>query len=261
MKNTQDIILFDLDGTLTQPRGPIEVSIVNQLLDVLSNTNWRVGIVTGSSLEYIMEQLGEWASCLAIAGLELYPCNGTMPVERIGDKWVSGPAREIRYVLGPESYRKIITVLHEEQIRIMKENPDMPLTGCFVDYRQTTINWCPIGRAAKPLDRKAWEKIDSERLIRLVTLDRIRERLEEVAPGRLTVVLGGETSFDIYPVGWDKTYVLNVVSAENIYFVGDRCKGFGNDRALYDALQPKRRSFETTGPEETLEIINKICHI
>ena len=261
MKKASNILLFDLDGTLTKPRGAIDQHVVNILLDVLTKTDWRIGIVTGSNLDYVLEQLGEWASCLAAAGLELYPCNGTLPVEISGDKWVSGPAREIRFVIGTDVYLKVITMLHEEQIRIMKENPDIPLTGCFVDYRQTTINWCPIGRSAKALDRQYWEKIDSERLIRPVTLEKIKEKLEEIAPKRLTAVLGGETSFDIYPVGWDKTYVLNVVNAENIWFVGDRCRGFGNDRALYDALQPKRRSFETTGPEETILIIQNILHL
>ena len=89
----------------------------------------------------------------------------------------------------------------------------------------------------------------------------IKDKLAEIAPNRLTAVLGGETSFDIYPVGWDKTYVLSVVNAENIWFVGDRCRGFGNDRAIYDALQPKRRSFETSGPEETVSIIQNLLNL
>jgi len=261
MSRKEKIILFDLDGTLTEPRGPLPKEVANYLLEILINTDWRAGIVTGSSLSYLLEQIGDWSSCLASAGLELYPCNGTVPVEIHGDKWVSGPAREIRYVLGADLYRSIITILHEEQLRLMKDNPDLPLTGCFVDYRQTTINWCPIGRAAKILDRSSWEKIDGERLIRLIELDRLRTRFEQVAPGRLTVVLGGETSFDIYPVGWDKTYVLSVVRAKDVYFIGDRCRGFGNDRALFDALQPKKTSFETTGPAETLRLIQKICNI
>ena len=37
------------------------------------------------------------------------------------------------------------------------------------------------------------------------------------------VKLGGSTSFDIFPKGWDKTYVMNHLdNYSHIYFVGDK---------------------------------------
>ena len=48
-------------------------------------------------------------------------------------------------------------------------------------------------------------------------------------------------------------------SEENkIYFVGDKCEGYGNDRALYEALVPEVTSFKTENPKNTAEIIEKI---
>ena len=41
----------------------------------------------------------------------------------------------------------------------------------------------------------------------------------------LTYSIGGEISFDIFPVGWDKTYALGLVADEHfeeIHFFGDK---------------------------------------
>ena len=54
MKKASNILLFDLDGTLTKPRGAIDQHVVNILLDVLTKTDWRIGIVTGSNLDYVL---------------------------------------------------------------------------------------------------------------------------------------------------------------------------------------------------------------
>ena len=67
---------------------------------------------------------------------------------------------------------------------------------------------------------------------------------------------------DIFPEGWDKTYVLKHFpeSDWDVFFVGDRCSPSGNDWELYNHLQPLGRSFETSGPEETVEIIDIHLH-
>ena len=46
--------------------------------------------------------------------------------------------------------------------------------------------------------------------------------------------MGGDTSFDIYPEGWDKTYAFkNFKDYDKIYFVGDRCGPDGNDFEIF----------------------------
>ena len=72
------------------------------------------------------------------------------------------------------------------------------------------------------------------------------------------VKLGGNTSFDIYPCNWDKTYALNHFDPHewDFWFVGDRCGVDGNDYEIFNLLKPKGRAFETGSPEETVEIID-----
>jgi len=111
---------------------------------------------------------------------------------------------------------------------------------------------------------------DSEQRARFVELDRSKElriklknELEGIIKDQkipVTIALGGSTSFDIYPHGWDKTFVLRHLSQyDKIYFIGDRCQEGGNDKALYDALSAiPGRAFETDSPEQTIEIIKNI---
>ena len=74
----------------------------------------------------------------------------------------------------------------------------------------------------------------------------------------VTVKLGGDTSFDIFPTGWDKTYALNHFDKNSwsFWFVGDRCYPQGNDYEIFSLLKDSGRAYETSGPEETLEIID-----
>ena len=76
--------------------------------------------------------------------------------------------------------------------------------------------------------------------------------------GDVTVKLGGDTSFDVYPKGWDKSSILAEFSKEDeVYFVGDRCEDNGNDKEIFDAvnLLKKGKAFKTQNPTNTIEII------
>ncbi len=73
----------------------------------------------------------------------------------------------------------------------------------------------------------------------------------------IEVKIGGDTSFDIFPKGWDKTYCLKHFSDYEVWFVGDRCREGGNDKELYNFLWGYGRSFETEGPEHTKKLIQE----
>ena len=74
----------------------------------------------------------------------------------------------------------------------------------------------------------------------------------------LTAALGGSTSVDIYPVGWDKTFSLKHLEEDQAWFVGDKCFPGGNDWELYEELKKTGRSFITKCPSQTIEIIEEI---
>ena len=133
---------------------------------------------------------------------------------------------------------------------------DIPLSGRFIDYRGSMINWCPIGREASRQQRQQFVEIDSSMQIRERVLKRLREQIEWMQlEDEVTVKLGGDTSFDIYPTGWDKTYALKHFPDYDVWFVGDRCGENGNDQAIYERLRVYGKSFEVKTTKETLKLI------
>ena len=263
--STQDfknIILFDMDGTLTPPREPFELTLLSPLRE-LSNYA-TLGIVSGSDYDYIMEQMDYVFHKSELKySLHLLPCNGT--------KWYTPPSSNeegfqknhevnMKSHLGDDIYHKLISVLLGLQYHISALS--IPLSGEFIQYRGSMVNWCPIGRSAESSDRKTFTKLDKRKQIRKTYLKMLRKEL--ILQGLdeyITCSLGGDTSFDIYPTGWDKTYALRHFEGYDVWFVGDRCEKNGNDRNIYDALRGENKSYKTKGPNQTREIIMNIVDI
>jgi hypothetical protein len=174
------------------------------------------------------------------------------------ESWVMVSERiSMRDYLGGD-WRYVHKVLHGMQGDVMEVMPEIPLTGQFISYRGSMMNWCPIGREAGPEDRRIFENLDENLGVRMGLLVTLRDRLSSISK-KLTVKLGGSTSFDIYPQGWDKSYVLRRFSdGETIWFIGDRCDLMGNDHEIYEALKPFGRAFKVGGPDETPHVIYDI---
>ena len=84
------------------------------------------------------------------------------------------------------------------------------------------INWCPIGRNATSNDREKFSNFDKSfgtSTFRRTVLEQMREEFSN-AQIPVEIKLGGETSFDIYPEGWDKTFAMQHFPDSKIYFLG-----------------------------------------
>ena len=141
----------------------------------------------------------------------------------------------------------------------MVKEYEFPLTGHFISNRESTINWCPIGRNALPEDREKWIELDKKHFVREWFIEDFKNTFSD---NNITIKLGGETSFDIYPKGWNKTFPLDktpFLEYNKIYFAGDRCQPTGNDEELYNHLKNKKdcNGFQVNDPEETINIIKQ----
>ena len=254
----KDIILFDMDGTLTPPRKKIKRDVVDALKE--KSKDFDIGIVTGSDFDYVMQQCKDLFNQSGIdpSRLHIFPCNGTKKYVWEYTQYTLAYSVDMIEKIGMLAYRKLLSTIVDSQSDIMMFYPTVPLSGTFFQYRGSLLNWCPIGRIANQEQREAWKKLDNDFKIREEYLKVLQEYLNKENI-KLDVALGGSTSFDIFPVGWDKTYVMKHLDKyANVFFVGDKCREGGNDKALYDLLQKNNASFETTCPEETIEIISKI---
>lgn len=253
------IVLFDMDGTLTPPRQAFDKTLIEPLRHLSQFA--QIGIVTGSDLDYVNQQLeyvlkrSELVYCMHIL-----PCNGTKwypPPHQLDDWYNIKHEADMKETLGNDAYRKLMLILLEQQLHFAEL--DIPLSGQFIQYRGSMINWCPIGRSAGTEDRKRFVQYDEKTDQRLHYLNKVRGRLSLHGLDKyITCALGGDTSFDIYPKGWDKTYALKHFEGKDVWFVGDRCDDNGNDKQIYDALEPLGRSYKTDGINKTKEIIETI---
>tara|TARA_A100001011_G_scaffold397557_1_gene498942 strand:- start:5101 stop:5922 length:822 start_codon:yes stop_codon:yes gene_type:complete len=255
--NTQSVILFDMDGTLTPARGLIENFVVKKMRELSSYS--RLGIVSGSDFEYIMHQCEALFDVggVPVDKIDILPCNGTKFYEWNNSKYQLKHSVDMIEEIGITTYRKILEKLFEYQCQIPKFYPDAPLTGTFFEYRKSLLNWCPIGRAANQEQRDAWEKYDNDYSIRDSYVDELRKFIDTQAIP-VTIALGGTTSFDIYPIGWNKTFALQYYPDHEAYFIGDRCEEGGNDYHIYEELKKHGRSWSTTDPSNTVLIIDEI---
>lgn len=256
--SNKPLVLFDMDGTLTPPRKKAEASIIESLSKLSEYCD--IGILTGSDLEYVIQQMPQIPDLVSSmkSSLDILPCNGTKRysyTSGVGYQHLS--STDMVRELGQELYQKIILSCISMQEEIIKSYSDLPFTGTFIQYRGSLLNWCPIGRDAKDAERSQWELRDHEQNIR----EKYQKRLSGLFSKwkcNVTVALGGSTSFDIYPSGWDKTYGLTHYSSKECYFVGDKCKPGGNDWHIYKKLSKLGTAYETTSPEHTEQIINQI---
>ena len=255
------IVLFDMDGTLTPPRMDFDKELLNPLRKLSEHA--QIGILTGSDIDYVKQQMNyvirhsELIYCM-----HLLPCNGTKwypPPQNMDVTYHLRHNADMRETLEEEKYRSLIRILLDLQCHI--SSLDIPLSGEFIQYRGSMVNWCPIGRSAKNTDRKKFIIHDQELNIRKSYLKRLQRKLSLSGLDKyITCALGGDTSFDIYPTGWDKTYALRHFEDFEVWFVGDRCDEDGNDKQIYDALYSKGRSYKTSGIQKTKEIVESIAN-
>jgi len=253
------LVLFDVDGTLTEARQPISISVIIALRELCRYA--EIGFVTGSGMEYIKEQL--WPALndpIIRNNCHLLPCNGTEYCIPVGEEGLSFQAihkASMIEELGEKDFYKLMRILCRLQGEMVEEGYDLPITGNMFQNRASMINWCPIGRNAKPPEREQFKALDKLYGIRKKYIEILKDRCkkEEI---NVIIKLGGDTSFDIYPPGWDKTYALKHFNQHewDFWFVGDRCRFNGNDYEIFNMLKPKGRAFETGSPEETVEIVD-----
>lgn len=254
----KSVVLFDMDGTLTPARMPIERPVIEKLKDLQRVAD--LGIVSGSPYEYIESQMSEaWMEndSLDPSTINIMPCNGTKRYQYSKEKnhFVKTYDTDMVHFIGRENYRILISILTDIQNSIVETEKNLPLSGNFISFRGSMVNWCMIGRDADHAMRQQFQEIDTGLRIRLKA--RLDEELTSGGIHTVKTSLGGSTSIDIYPKGWDKTYCLNHIDPKStIYFVGDKCKMGGNDYELF--VDDRTISYESSGPDMTCSIIDKI---
>tara|TARA_Y100000593_G_scaffold93801_1_gene190084 strand:- start:2352 stop:3194 length:843 start_codon:yes stop_codon:yes gene_type:complete len=272
----KNLYMFDMDGTLTPHRQPIEKIMVESLVDLIKsreNDN-HIAIVSGSDLDYIFEQcLDLFNEIYSLSTLEknkirIFPCNGTKEYQIKDDDLEKASItlvsqKNMRDEIGIENYNLLLRLIMQIQLRSFSTNGilgSMDLSGTFMQYRNSLLNWCPIGRDCTNEERERFIKLDSKNHIREQLIYELEHCIYLSDLDNLVMSMGGQTSIDIHPHGWDKTIALTGYSLNyfnSITFMGDRCSRGQNDFTIYEAVKilDNGRSFEVSSPQETMKLI------
>lgn len=144
------LLLFDVDGTLTEPRKVVTTEMVELLREV--RKKYVIGIVGGSDLHKQQEQLALFGSDIRKEFDYVFSENGLVAYhngEVIGKQ-------NIAKFLGEENLKKIIN-----WTLIEIANIDIPIKrGTFIEYRNGMLNVSPIGRNCSQAERDAFDEYD-----------------------------------------------------------------------------------------------------
>ncbi|KAI8323142.1 sec53p [Martensiomyces pterosporus] len=236
------ICLFDVDGTLTPARGVITDHMKQTLIDLRKKC--VVGFVGGSDFVKQKEQLGDNALdlfdfCFSENGLTAYREGKPLP----GNSFLQ--------FLGEDRYAKLVNFC----LRYIADLELPQKRGTFIEFRRGMVNISPIGRNCTREERNEYEKFDLENKIR----EKFVAALEKEFPDYgLKYSIGGQISFDVFPIGWDKTYCLNHLKDEGFktyHFFGDKTFKGGNDWEIYN--HPVITGHAVNNPEETEAILKE----
>jgi phosphomannomutase len=246
-KNKRIIALFDVDGTLTEPRKVVSPETVEYLKKLREKI--VIGVVGGSDLVKQKEQLGDSPNmfdyCFSENGLLAY---------RDGEK--IGQA-SLKDHFGEEKLKKLLN-----WVLIYFGNLDIPVKrGTFIEFRAGMLNVSPIGRNCSREERNEFEKFDLANNIRKTMVEAMKK---EFADYNLTYSIGGQISFDIFPQGWDKTYCLRFLPEgdyDEVHFFGDKYFEGGNDYEIYSHERTLGHAIADANPLTTLKELEKLFGI
>ena len=237
--------VFDIDGTLTPSRLPIDKKFEQYFFEWMQDKN--VYFVTGSDKDKTIEQIGEriWKKatrCYQSCGNAVYE-NGKL-------------IHQLDFNLDTELTQLLNEFLDRSN---WKFNGDV--YSNHIESRIGLINFSTIGRSCTQEAREKYYEYDNsvgERKLHC-------QLIEDIFP-HLEAAIGGQISIDIYPKGMDKSQVLNIIEQERLVkpdkyiFIGDRIEGGGNDYPLAKLMNKTDNcsTFQTDGWEHTIQILENL---
>ena len=215
-KNKFRLLAFDLDGTLTQHKSPLEDE-ARRTLDALGK-KYKLLMVGAGRCERIFSQMGGYPiDIIGNYGMEFSEYDPS-----------SGGLREVFSHIAPcerETMEARITALREQFgfTEFAGDNVEFHASGC--------VTFPILGTKAQLADKLVFDP------------DRSRRRpllpIVQAANPEYNVFVGGTSSFDMTPREYDKYQALDRYCKEygyahdEVLFVGDDFGAGGNDEAVY----------------------------
>lgn len=258
-QSTNILLLFDVDGTLTPSRLDIEDD-VDQFLQSLRK-KVTIGLVGGSDLPKIAQQMlpaslrakGVDAIQTCISRFDYVFAENGLVAYKNGELLAK---QSLIIHLGEEKLQRFINFCLGYMSKLV-----LPVKrGNFIEFRNGLINICPVGRSCSQSERDQFNAFDQEYKIREKFIAKLEENFgtNSKDPLGLVFAIGGQISFDAFPVGWDKTFCLNLVGDlyNEIHFFGDKTQPGGNDHEIF--CDSRTIGHTVCSPQDTLSQLRSL---
>lgn len=241
----QKLIIFDLDGTLTESKQPLAPEMAGLLARLMGRA--RVAVISGGALPQFLKQVvAELPGDANLAHLYLLPTSGAALYEYQNGQWKKIYEERL-------SEKEAHTI--EAAVRAGTEETGLidfskPAYGERIEYRGGQVTLSALGQQAPLQEKKAW---DPDHTKRYALQAAIAKRLPEFSVG-----IGGATSIDVTKRDVDKAYGIRKLcerlgtSESDALYIGDELEAGGNDEAVYKTSAQARAVF---GPEDTKRLI------
>lgn len=242
------LVIFDLDGTLTESRMPMDDEMGSLLQQLLEATS--VAIISGGTLERLKTQFLDVLNRRPANTNNLYlaPLSGSALYTFTNNEW----APVYTEVLTQKERTKIKNAFS----RAFKDahfTPEPNPVGNLIDDRGGQITFAGLGCDAPIEQKKKW---DPDRKKRTALVCALKHYLPE-----FEITIGGTTSIDISRGGIDKAYGIGKLSEylsiprEQILFIGDAIVEGGNDYAVTGTGVATQL---VEGPEDTKKYVHEL---
>jgi phosphomannomutase len=202
-----------------------------------------VGMVGGSDLPKQIEQLGE-----GVLGIFDYTFseNGLHAFK----DGVQFHRASIKEFLGYEKIKLFVNFTLKYIADL-----DIPVkTGTFIEFRAGMMNVSPVGRNCSQEERDAFEVYCGANNVRPAMVEALRAKFPDYG---LQYSIGGQISFDVFPMGWDKTYCLQFLEEfATVHFFGDKTYKGGNDHEIFESERTVGHT--VTSPADTVRILDEL---
>lgn len=231
----ENIYLFDVDGTLTEPRQPMKEDFAS-LFRILVRSS-IVYLVSGSDLSKLKEQVPQdiLSSCAGVFSSSANQLD-------IDDELIYENELEV-----PEELSVFLRNFLEKSYYKTK-------TGRHIEHRPGMVNFSIVGRNASQEEREEYYKWDMRNLER----KKLAVSLMANFPG-FDAKIGGEISIDIYPREYDKRQSVNYIKEKHpngkIRFFGDKTSKHGNDYSVVISLKENDKFHTVINYLQTRDLI------
>ena len=243
------VIIFDLDGTLTESKAALTPEMGTTLARLMAKI--PVAIMSGGSYAQFQKQFFPFMPPNTdYKNLYLFPTSAAQCYVWKDGKWqflYNNP-------FTPEEKTQILKALAEALQENGLGEPPPQLWGEQIEDRGSQITWSALGQQAPVEAKTVW---DPDRKERQPVLESMHKKIPE-----LSVRANAYSSIDITHHGITKAYGIRRFSEEIIHlpisdmlYVGDALFPGGNDEIVKETGIPTQ---QVTYAAETAEVIKKI---